>query len=549
MHDRTRYSFTPMAKRDSPSRREFLAGSAAATAATAATVATAAVGCATPNESAESTDAAPQGPRPRDPAAAPHTGYVLPGREEVFQPPGWGPATRKDWKGKNVIVLMLDSFRWDHCSAYGDSVVPTPNLKKFADESTFFTHAYPEGLPTVPVRTSLHTGRFTYPFRRWQTLYPQDHPLLAEILWSEGFHSALVSDVYHLHKPSYAFDRGFDEVVWLRGQESDPFVRDPKIRAQVDVESHHKRRGPEDRGGVEQVRTYLANRHDWKSEDDHFTPRVIGTALDWLQKQERKENLFLWVDNFCPHEPWDPPDRWLKKAAPNFDFSGKKLICPTPGDVEGYLTSQELDNSRQLYQGVAMFVDYWVGRFFDELKRMGLYENSLIILATDHGEPFGDHGIVRKARPWPYEELAKTFLMIRDPSGDGVQRVDSYVQLTDMTATILDYLTIDKPAHMTSESLLPLIRNQEEKIRDEAVCCHYNASVSIRHEDWSYIHWIGENAVRAKGSKLTKSGPELYNLIEDPHQRTNLYAAEPDRARDMDRRMRQFTERLVRRET
>ena len=524
-----------MSSSKKPSRRDFLAASAAAGAAT---------GCSSGQTPAGTQ---PQGPQPKD-RAAPHTGYVLPGREDVFTPPSWGPATRKDWNARNVIVLMLDSFRWDHCSAYGNSAIETPNLKRFADESTFFTHAYPEGLPTVPVRTSLHTGRFTYPFRRWQVLYPQDHPLLSEILWSEGFRSSLISDVYHLHKPSYAFDRGFDEVVWIRGQESDPFVVDPTIRAAVDIESHHKRRGPEDAAGVEQVRTYLANRHDWKGEDDHFTPRVINRALDWLRGHDRKENLFLWIDNFCPHEPWDPPDAWLKKAAPDFDFSGKKLICPTPGDAEGYLTAEEVQNSLDLYRGVAMFVDHWVGHFFDELKRMGLYENSLIILATDHGEPFADHGIVRKARPWPYEELARTFLMIRDPSGDGTPKVDSYVQLTDMTATILEYLSLDKPAHMTSESLWPLIRNQEEKIRDEAVCCHYNASVSILHDEWKYIHWIGENAVQARGSNLTKSEPELYNLREDIGERNNLFAAEPDRAEDMDRRMREFTERLVRHE-
>ena len=79
---------------------------------------------------------------------------------------------------------------------------------------------------------------------------------------------------------------------------------------------------------------------------------------------------------------------------------------------------------------------------------------------------------MRKVRPWGYEELARTFLMIRDPAGSGVDRVDSYTQQTDVTATILDWLGIDRPAHMTSQTLMPLIRGDEKKIRDEAVCCH-----------------------------------------------------------------------------
>ncbi|MBI1355362.1 MAG: sulfatase-like hydrolase/transferase [Acidobacteria bacterium] len=485
---------------------------------------------------------------PRPLSDNPHSGYVLPGREAVFTPPGPGKPKRRDWGAKNVFVLMLDSFRWDHLGASGKGVVPTPNLDRFASEATLFTHSYPEGLPTVPVRTSLFTGRFTYPFRRWQVLYPEDHPLLAEILWSEGFRTALMADTYHMHKPGYGFSRGFDDVSWIRGQESDPFVRDPKIVDSIDWAPFHKPRGDNDEAGIEQVRTFLANCYDWKSEDDYFTPRVVENGLDWIRRQPRKENLFLWVDSFCPHEPWNPPDKYLKIAAPDFDFSGRRLICPTPGDAEGYLSAEEVRNSKSLYGGSVAFVDECVGRFLNGLREMGLYEDSLIVVMTDHGEPFAEHGIIRKARPWPYEELARTFLMIRHPSGDGVKQVDSYTQQTDLTATILDYLTIEKPRHMTSESLLPLILGKEERIRDEAVCCHYDESVSIRHDEWNYIWWTGGGAKSRPGSKLTKDKPELYNLREDPGEQKNLIDAEPERAADLDRRMRAFTERLLARE-
>ncbi len=486
-------------------------------------------------------------PQPEAVSGAAHSGYRLPGRENVFVPPAWGPSTRRSWDGKNVIVLMLDSFRWDHLGAFGNSAAPTPNLDNFAAESTFFTRSYPEGLPTVPVRTSLLTGRFTYPFRRWQVLYPQDHPLLPEILWSEGFRTALISDTYHLHKPSYGFCRGFDDVKWLRGQEQDPYIRDPEVVAQVDVKPWFKPRG---RGPNEEreTRTYLANRHAWRTDEDHFTPRIMQAAVDWLKAQDRKENLFLWVDNFCPHEPWDPPESYLKLVAPDFASWPIRNICPVPGDSAGYLDAEELRQVLALYGAVVRFVDAWVGYFLDEVKRMGLYENTLIAVLTDHGEPFGDHGIVRKVRPWGYEELARTFLLIRDPSG-GVQRVDSYTQQTDLTATILDWLQIDRPAHMTSESLLPLIRGEQEAIRDEAVCCHYNDSISIRHDEWSY-HWFVENS-RARvspRSDIVKDGPELYNLREDPTEQRNLASEEPERVEALDRRMRAFTQRLVDRE-
>ena len=487
------------------------------------------------------TESNPQTPVAERIGDDPHAPVTLPGREKIFRPTYPGPAMRTNWDPKNVIVLMMDSFRADHLGAFGNSKVPTPNLDRFATESTFFTHAYPEGLPTVPVRTSLFSGKFTYPFRGWQVLYPQDQPLLAEILWSEGFRSALISDTYHMHEPSYAFGRGFDDVVWIRGQEGDPFVRDPSIK--VDIEPYHKSRtGNPNERFASQVTTYLTNRHDWKSEDDHFTPRVINQSLDWLKRQERKENLFLWVDCYCPHEPWDPPDRYLRMVAP--DYRGKKLILPIPGDVEGYLDEQELNNVLSLYGAVIRFVDDWVGHFFDEIKRMGLFENSLIIVMTDHGEPFGEHGIVRKSHPWSYEELARTFLMIREPGGKGVPRVESYTQLTDITATILEYIGIPVLPEMTSVNLMPLIHGKEERIRDSAVCCHYRGGLSIRHDEWSY-HYFLEWAKSREGSKLTKDGPELYNLREDPGEQSNLIAQEPDRAQELDRMLRARTQELI----
>ncbi len=520
---------------DPKNRRQFLRGAAAAGVAAGAQL----TSCSPRAEPTAQT----AGPKPV--SDDPHSAVVLPGREDVYRPPDWGPAMRTNWEPKNVIVLMLDSFRADHLGAFGNAKVATPNLDKFAADATLFTHSYPEGLPTIPVRTGLFTGKFTYPFRGWQVLYPQDHPLLAEILWSEGFRTALVSDTYHMHKPSYGFARGFDDVTWIRGQESDPYVRDPRVVRAVDIEPYFKSRTgrPEEE---EQTRTYLANRHGWKTEDDHFTPRVFDQALNWLKRQQQKENLFLWVDSFCPHEPWDPPSRYLKQVAPGYE--GKKIVLPTPGDVAGYLTPQELQNIALLYAGVIAFVDAWVGNFLDEIKRMGLYEKSLIVIATDHGEPFGEHGIVRKARPWGYEELARTFLIIREPGGAGVRKVDSYTQQTDLTATILDYLSIPPLPQMSSRSLLPLVRGSQEKVRDFAVCCHHGESASIRHDEWSYHYFLGGRGKAAEGSRLTKQRPELYDLRQDPGEQNNRIDAEPERARELDRMLQGFTRELVDRE-
>ncbi|RLE41787.1 sulfatase, partial [Candidatus Woesearchaeota archaeon] len=93
----------------------------------------------------------------------------------------------------NVIVLMEDSLRRDHLGCYGNDWIKTPNIDRFASDSIIFDYAYAEGLPTIPVRTAMLTGRYTLPFRGWQPLEQLDL-VLPEVLWDKGVETALISD-------------------------------------------------------------------------------------------------------------------------------------------------------------------------------------------------------------------------------------------------------------------------------------------------------------------------------------------------------------------
>ncbi len=101
---------------------------------------------------------------------------------------------------------------------------------------------------------------------------------------------------------------------------------------------------------------------------------------------------------------------------------------------------------------------------------------------------------------------------------------------------------------MTAASLLPLITGQQEKARDVAVCCHHMGGLSIRRDDWSYHYYLPGRGREAKGSRLRKDAPEIYNLRDDPTEHNNLFTAEGDRARDMHRQLEEFTHELIRKE-
>jgi arylsulfatase A-like enzyme len=472
----------------------------------------------------------------------------------------------------NVIVIMLDSLRPDHLGCYGNRWIKTPNIDEFARECTIFDRAYAEGLPTLPVRTALFTGRYTLPFRGWQRLEPDDVPI-AEILWDRGFTTALITDTYHMHKPSMAYERGFDYVEWIRGQESDPYITDPNVK--VDLERwHHKNYSTEQyfSRSVDERRKffiqYLRNTAHWKGEEDHFVVQVMKAGARWLEKQVgmgRKDRLFLWLDSFDPHEPWDPPEEYYELYAPP-GYEDKPIIWGG-GSVKEF-TELEIQHIRAQYAGEVTLVDKWFGWFIGRVKELGLWENTLIILLSDHGEPLGEHGIIRKVRPWPYEELSRIVLMVRHPDGMGRgRRVRAFVETVDVMPTILDCLNLEyhseqsfwgvKVENMHGRTLLPLMKGEMEAIKDFAISGHYKRSWSIRDGDYTLYIWLKPGAEYQWGlkpieMKEEKVKPELYkterdyvpppprdyNWREDLPEKENLIDVEEDVAKDLELKLR-----------
>ena len=116
----------------------------------------------------------------------------------------------------NIIFIMSDDHAYQALSAYSDRLIKTPNIDKLAEQSTLFENAYAEGLPTIPVRKALFTGRYTLPFSGWEPLYSDDRTL-SEIFYWEGIRSILITDTLPMHMPRFGYERGFDHVEYIRG--------------------------------------------------------------------------------------------------------------------------------------------------------------------------------------------------------------------------------------------------------------------------------------------------------------------------------------------
>ena len=461
----------------------------------------------------------------------------------------------------NVVVLCTDSLRADHLGCYGNPWIRTPNLDALAREGTLFEHCYSENLPTLPTRTAWWTGRYQFPWRGWQQFEHSDY-LLAEVLWDRGYTSALVTDTYHMHKPVYNCGRGFDTVRWVRGQEYDPWIVDPAIR--VEVGPWHRLKGDEsDALWRPRFEQYLRNRTAWAGDEERMpTAQVAKGAVAWLEEQVRaqgrKDRLFLWVDFFDPHEPWDPPEPY--RSLYGAGHGGPEIIDPVAGPVAGYMTEAEIRRTMALYAGEVTMVDRWAGVVLDAVRALGLWDDTLVMHVSDHGEPFGEHGIIRKAMPWNYEELVHIPWVLRHPGGLGAgRRIPALVQTVDLMPTVLDALGIGGPltlpflaptrtmfpqdmvvdrrrVELTGKSLMPLLRGDAEGVREFAVTAHHGRQWSLRTADWSLLLPIDGSG-----------GPELYDRRRDPGEHANLAGLEPDRVAAMELELRRFVDEVERR--
>lgn len=440
----------------------------------------------------------------------------------------------------NVIVIVSDSVHPGFLGCFGNDWIDTPNLDAFARRAVAFDNAYPENIPTLPTRMSWWTGRFWFPSRTWGPL-PLTDLVLPEALWPCHVRSCLITDVYHMHRPQMGYGRGFDEILRVRGQEYDEYVRADEVTVDVGESPHHWIPEGHPQADLWRARyeQYLRNRTLIREPDDHYIAQVVRHACRWLvDNAVRTQPLLLWVDCFDPHEPWDPPEPWLSRYAG--DSKARVLVDPVPGRVGETISEAELERLRATYAGAVSFADHYLGRLFATLEEYGYFEDSLILWLTDHGEPLGEHGIVRKCRPWLHEELVHTPWLLHLPGDERAgERLAGFVQAPDLMPTVLDFLDLPVPDSVQGSSVLPLVRGEVDLIRDAACLGMARAEWCIRTEEYSYL--------LPRKPPLPGDPPRramLYDRRGDRWESENQIDRQPEVAAELELRLRRFVDEI-----
>ncbi len=413
----------------------------------------------------------------------------------------------------NIVIIFLDSFRQDHASVYNQGIAPfkgvapckTPNIDKFAKECVIFENAYPEALPTMPVRLQVMTGQRTLPCRGWEPMKPNDVPI-QQILEGQGYISGLITDTYHFRRPGMNYHAGFNCYRWIRGQEYDPWVSSPPRR---NINDYVNERYPEI--WRNRIKQFLANTDDFSSEEDWFPAKVVEEACQWLKANRCYEKTLLWIDSFDPHEPWDPPKDWDTYTDSN--YKGKRLIMPMGGLASKWASPEEIKYIQGLYAGEASFVDHCLGKLFQCLDEEGYMDDSLIFLLADHGHPLADHGKFLKGPDRLYNELLKVPFLVHLPGKENKgMRTDALVYFHDILPTILELMGQKNDIEaMHGKSFVPVLRGETNEHRQAIITGFYSGlDRCIRDKKWSYI------------ARPEEEPDELYNIQDDPRETKNM---------------------------
>jgi len=431
----------------------------------------------------------------------------------------------------NVIWITSDTLRRDHLGCYGNQEIHTPSLDAFASMSTRFDRHYIASFPTMPTRADHLTGRWTGSFMNWEPL-PGDQVVLPEILNEKGYNTTAIVDTPFYLRNNMNYDRGFKSFHEVDGQWTS------KLRKE----------------GVDK-------RAAWRFEFDRFAPRTFTKAMEWLEYHCR-EDFFLLLDMWDPHEPWDPPEFYTELYWPEYDG---EIINPLYGywqNIPG-MTEEKVKKAHACYCGEVTMVDTWFGYFLRRIENMGLMENTAIIFTSDHGFYFGEHdGLFGKlntakgtktlnSSEWGlspfYEEITAIPLLVYTPNTLPVI-YSGLTSAVDLAPTVIDILGQEIPPSMEGHSLLPAMKDVSVDGRkyvisgppfantgdsvawvdDQKRIMKNHSSTTVTTNEWSLLYFVEPGV------------SELYHLSSDPRQKKNVINEKPEVAQKLHQQLVKF---------
>lgn len=382
----------------------------------------------------------------------------------------------------NILMIMTDQHRFDRLSCAGDPLLRTPNIDSIAEAGVRFTNAYTPSPVCSPARAAIKSGM--YPpgcgvVKNWVP-FKEGVQLMTHRLRENGYRTAVCGKLHFVpHQARFGFDykrmndapysiyadddRYSDYIAWLRSTTYRDSDVDP-------VELFD-----EDESAFKHGDWYRFIRgSNFRKEHEHDIPWVADESIRFLGARDNEKPFILFTSFFGPHQPFGPPEPWNSMYDPEsielpaqFDAEMRnnpifQKTCAKRAEQFKRLWAPEV--YRELiaaYYGQIAMIDHYVGHLFAYLKKEDLWDNTLVIFVSDHGDHNGAYGLFFKGQM--YDSCCKVPLVIKPPySSDGGIVRDEVISTLDLYGTILDMAgdpSWQQP-HIEAGSLMPLLHGQ-----------------------------------------------------------------------------------------
>jgi arylsulfatase A-like enzyme len=439
----------------------------------------------------------------------------------------------------NIVFIITDQQRVDTIAAAGYSHMQTPNLDRLVQEGVFFNRMYVTAPSCAPSRASLFTG-----------LYPHNNGVLRNdepwpFTWVQHLAEAgyRCVNVGKMHTQPFERSFGFHERHVVENKDR----ANPELPFYLDNWDKALRV----RGFEKPTRVTYRQRSDyqdklgafvWSLPDDMHADNFVGAfACHWLDKYNGNEPFFLEVGFPGPHPPYDPTanalaaydNAVLPEALGDADdiasqpYALKMLRqdhIDKDHDAVVHLpepTAEQIHRQRAHYYANVTMIDTQVGDLLDALEKRGVLDNTVVIFTSDHGDCLNDHGHSQK---WTmYESSVRVPAIIWGAPGVAPrQQIEAMASLMDLGPTVLELAGLAQPAWMDAQSLLPLLRAQNDRGREQVFAEHARDKIleatafmtMIRDNRWKLVHFV--DSEDGQLFDLEADPYELHNLWQDP---------------------------------
>ncbi|MBK7711582.1 MAG: sulfatase-like hydrolase/transferase [Bacteroidales bacterium] len=388
---------------------------------------------------------------------------------EQFTQPG-SPDSRKNsgLKRPNILLIMTDQHNAEYLHCLGKTFLNTPNLDALAKQSVIFRSAYSPSPGCGPSRAAVFTGQYPFQngvFTNWVPV-KRSSILLTEQLKRGGYYNIAVGKLYLAPVDS---SHGFDyrkicdsphDLYNKKEVETNDYLPWAAGGMGIGVDKLVEKAGESERSAVDDTFFWLGKQ--WADEKYHMTTWTGNESVSVIKNYAEDKPFFMHVSFFGPHHPYSTCEPW------NSMYDPKEVPLPyTLGQVQagaqkGFHTNWTESQWREIiarYSGNISAIDFQVGRIIAELKEKGLWENTIVVFTSDHGDHMGDYSQIGKGTM--LESSVRVPFFIK-PTGTGLatKECTDVISLIDLYSTFLDYAGVKNTAPNDSRSLRGLLTGE-----------------------------------------------------------------------------------------